>query len=159
MTREKPSWFNDPSTCRLQGNPDIFCPLAALPDFDHRVPAVREYLASMHEAWLERFAFDGIRMDTVKHVDPGYFKEWIPRMRAKRSDLYLVGELLDENSLDGFGTYLDAGFDGLFNFPLRTGFIDTFARGGGRRLRRGSHGRHFEPVWAIENPIHGQSAG
>jgi glycosidase len=84
----------------------------------------------VHEAWLKRFAFDAIRMDTVKHVDANYFKEWISKMRGLRDRLYLVGELLDENSLDAFEAYVKAGFDGLFHFPLRTGFIETFAKGG-----------------------------
>jgi glycosidase len=36
---------------------------------------------------------------------------------------------LDE-SYAGYGQYLDAGFAGLFNFPLRRSLIDTFAKGG-----------------------------
>jgi len=130
LLSQRPGWFTDPSTCWQQGDPDIFCSLAGLPDFDHRNPEVRRYLIDTHLAWVNRFALDGIRMDTVKHVPPASFLEWNNAMRAARPGLYMVGELLDEHDFGRFDRYLGAGFDGLFNFPLRRGLIDTFARGG-----------------------------
>lgn len=90
---------------------------------------MRQYLVDTHLAWLERFEVDAIRMDTVKHVEPEYFAEWTSAMRDLRPGMYMVGELLDENSLDPFGPYLDAGFDGLFNFPLRRALVESFAQG------------------------------
>jgi glycosidase len=130
LVTQRPDWFTDPATCWQQGPPEIYCPLAGLPDFDHRVPEVADYLEDVHVAWVRRFGFDAIRMDTVKHVEPWYFQRWNDRMRAERPELYIVGELLDEYSYDPFQPYLDAGFDGLFNFPLRRGLIETFAHGG-----------------------------
>jgi alpha-amylase len=130
LQTQHPDWFTDPASCAQQGSPDIFCELAGLPDFDHRRADVRDYLVDVHEAWTRRFAIDGIRMDTVKHVQPSYFRDhWIPAMRRIRPALYVIGELLDEHSFDRFDRYLDAGFDGLFNFPLRRALIDTFAKG------------------------------
>jgi alpha-amylase len=130
LLSQRPGWFTDPSTCQAQGDPDIFCSLAGLPDFDHRNADVRRYLIDAHLAWVNRFALDGIRMDTVKHVPPDAFLEWNTAMRAARPGLFMLGELLDEHDFGRFDRYLGAGFDGLFNFPLRRGLIDTFARGG-----------------------------
>ncbi|MFN3197675.1 MAG: alpha-amylase family glycosyl hydrolase [Bradymonadia bacterium] len=131
LVEQRPEWFTDPATCWQQGNPEIYCSLAGLPDFDHRRQDVRDYLVDLHQQWVRRFDFDGIRMDTVKHVEPGYFgNDWLPAMRAERPSLYIIGELLNEGSLDPLHPYLDAGFDGLFNFPLRRSLIDTFAKGG-----------------------------
>ncbi|NRA68213.1 MAG: alpha-glucosidase C-terminal domain-containing protein [Pseudobacteriovorax sp.] len=128
---QRPEWFTEPSSCSSQGDPEIFCSLAGLPDFDHRRKDVRDYLVDLHQRWIDRFDIDGIRMDTVKHVDPLYFKnQWIPGMIARDNSLYVIGELLDEGSFYKYDRYLEAGFDGLFNFPLRRAFIDTFARGG-----------------------------
>jgi alpha-amylase len=130
LTHQRPWWFNEPSHCQSYGPAEIFCPLAGLPDFDHRQPDVRDYLVDAHRAWLQRFRIDGIRMDTVKHVDPNYFaQDWLPAMRQHRPDAFIMGELLDEHSFDAYHSYLAAGFDGLFNFPLRHALIDSFAKG------------------------------
>ncbi len=126
---QRPGWFTNPHTCAQQGSPDIYCELAGLPDFDHRVPAVRQYLVNAHLDWLRRFDIDAIRMDTVKHVTPEYFREWTSAMRREEPGMYMVGELLDEHSFHRFGSYLNSGFDGLFNFPLRRSLIETFAQG------------------------------
>lgn len=129
LVEQRPDWFHDPRTSLKLGSPDIFAPLAGLPDFNHRNPEVAEYLLDLHQQWTERFKFDGIRMDTVKHVEPWYFRYWINGMKDSRPDLFIFGELLDE-SYAGYGPYLDAGFAGLFNFPLRRSLIETFAKGG-----------------------------
>ncbi len=129
LVSQRPDWFHDPKTCGSLGLPEIFCPLAGLPDFNHRIPAAASYLLDIHKQWTQRFDIDGIRMDTVKHVEPWYFREWINGVRRAKDDLFVFGELLDEGSFGGFQPYLDTGFDGLFNFPLRRALIDTFAKG------------------------------
>jgi len=129
LVEQRPEWFHDPRTSLKLGSPEIFAPLAGLPDFNQRNPEAAEYLLDLHTQWVGRFKFDGIRMDTVKHVEPWYFRYWINGIKASRPDLFIFGELLDE-SYAGYGQYLDAGFAGLFNFPLRRSLIDTFARGG-----------------------------
>jgi glycosidase len=129
IVEQHPDWFADPSTCAWGGEPDIDCPLAGLPDFVQANPDVRQYLIDVHLQWVDRFDIDAIRMDTVKHVRPHVFEEWIDAMHDVRADLYMLGELLDEHSYDRFDPYLDSGFDGLFNFPLRRGLIETFAWG------------------------------
>jgi alpha-amylase len=129
LVSQRPDWLHDPKTCSSLGLAEIFCPLAGLPDFNHRVPAAASYLLDVHKQWTEHFDIDGIRMDTVKHVEPWYFKDWIQGIRQSKSDLFVFGELLDEGSFGSFQPYLDAGFEGLFNFPLRRALIDTFAKG------------------------------
>jgi alpha-amylase len=129
LVEQRPEWFHDPRTSLKLGSPEIFACLAGLPDFNHRHPEAAEYLLDLHTQWVERFKFDGIRMDTVKHVEPWYFRYWINGIKTSRPDLFIFGEILDE-SYAGYGQYLDAGFAGLFNFPLRRSLIDTFAKGG-----------------------------
>lgn len=129
ITETHPHWFSDPQSCSQLGNPEVYCPLAGLPDFRQENQEVADYLVDLHKVWLERFPIDGIRMDTVKHVAPWYFARWNGEMKRIRPDLYMLGEILDEHSYDLFGRYLDAGFDGLFNFPLRSKMISVFALG------------------------------
>lgn len=129
LVAQRPDWFHDPYRCSSLGAVDIFCPLAGLPDFNHRIPEAGSYLLNLHRQWSERFQFDGIRMDTVKHVEPWYFRDWIAGLKLSRPNLFVFGELLDESSYDAFDPYLQSGFEGLFNFPLRRSLIDTFAKG------------------------------
>ncbi|MEN9824615.1 MAG: hypothetical protein RI953_360 [Pseudomonadota bacterium] len=129
LVAQRPDWFHDPNRCSSLGAVEIFCPLAGLPDFNHRVPEAASYLLNLHRQWSERFQFEGIRMDTVKHVEPWYFRDWIAGLKRSSPNLFVFGELLDESSYDAFDPYLQSGFEGLFNFPLRRSLIDTFAKG------------------------------
>jgi glycosidase len=61
-------------------------------------------------------------------VEPWYFRDWIAAMHRARPQLFIFGELLDE-SYEKFPRYLETGFAGLFNFPLRRSLIETFAKG------------------------------
>ena len=128
LVRQRPEWFHDPKTSASLGDPEIFGSLAGLPDFNHHNSEAAAYLIDLHRQWVERFAFDGIRMDTVKHVEPWYFRDWIAAMHRARPQLFIFGELLDE-SYEKFPRYLETGFTGLFNFPLRRSLIETFAKG------------------------------
>jgi glycosidase len=129
LTRTRPEWFHPREGCAALGPSDLYCALAGLPDLAHGRADVRAWLDAYSAAFTRRFAFDGIRMDTVKHVPASYFAEqWIPTVRAER-DLWLIGELLDEGSYDPFVPYVEAGFDGLFDFPLRRALITSLAQG------------------------------
>jgi glycosidase len=46
------------------------CRLQSLPDLNQTVPFVRDQLLSWLERTLQKYDFDGLRVDTVKHVDP-----------------------------------------------------------------------------------------
>ncbi|UJR83927.1 Hypothetical protein I5071_59980 [Sandaracinus amylolyticus] len=128
---QRPEWFHPSAGCETLGDPDVYCALSGLPDFAHERDDVADYLDAMSTSFVSRFAFDGIRMDTVKHVEVAYFRDrWVPAVREERPGLYLVGELFDEGGYALFDRYLDAGFDGLFDFPMRRALIDSVAHGG-----------------------------
>jgi glycosidase len=127
---QHPDWFHDPATCMSLGPAAIYCPYrAGIWDFAQEDPDVAAYLSAQSAGWIERFAIDGVRMDTAKYVLPGYFESsWIPAVRAARpaEPLFLVAEVFSEQSAD-LAPYLAAGFDATFNFPLRRALVDTFA--------------------------------
>ncbi|MEM7773566.1 MAG: alpha-amylase family glycosyl hydrolase [Cyanobacteria bacterium P01_A01_bin.37] len=131
LTQQQPSWFNPGRpACEQLGNPDVFCDLAGLPDFDFRNAAAVDYSTRQSLSWLERFNLDGIRMDTVKHVPESYFRNvWIPRVNQASPNLFTVGELLDQFSLDRLHQFLETGFDSTFNFPLQKAMVESFAKG------------------------------
>ncbi len=125
-----PEWFHARAGCEALGDPEQTCPLSSLPDFAQEKPEVAAYLDDLSARFTARFAFDGIRMDTVKHVPATYFRDgWVPAVRAVRPSLYLLGELFDEDWTK-YRRYLESGFDGLFHFPLRSALVRTFAKRG-----------------------------
>lgn len=128
LTYQEPGWFHPRNGCEQLGDPEIYCDLAGLPDLAQEQPEVAEYLADQVRWWLDRYEFDGIRMDTVKHVEPAFFADvWIPAVRERRPETFLVAEALVEGTLDPLETYLETGFDSMFNFPLRRGLVQSFA--------------------------------
>jgi alpha-amylase len=119
VVTQHPDWFHDPTTCGQLGPTDIYCPYrVGISDFAQEKPAVASYLSTLSAGWTQRFAIDGIRMDTAKYVLPSYFHDsWVPAVRAVRP-LFLVGEVFSTD-VATLVPYLDAGFDSVFNFPLR----------------------------------------
>ena len=86
------------------------------------------YLSALSAGWTQRFALDGIRMDTAKYVLPSYFHvSWVPAVRAVRP-LFLVAEVFDE-TVANLVPYLDAGFDSTFNFPLYGALVSAVGQG------------------------------
>lgn len=131
ITRSHPEWFHPVEGCEALGDPEETCPLARLPDFDQSVPGAADYLVAHSLGWLERFDVDGVRVDTVKHVPSSFFADrWLPAVRAARPGLYVVGEVFDESPHATHQGYLDAGFDGLFDFRLRRALVDGLAANG-----------------------------
>lgn len=125
-----PDWFHAEPSCGNSGVPDETCPLLHLPDFAHEKPEVATYLQTIGQSFVSAFDFDGIRMDTVKHVPEWFFREkWIPAIRQKRPSLYLLGEHFDEGEYVHHTKYLNAGFDALFDFRFRRALLETFGHG------------------------------
>ena len=131
ITKQKPDWFHKFPACLNQGNAEVYCPLAGLPDFRQELPEVAQYLNQQSQGWARRFAIDGIRMDTAKHVPLEYWqKGWIPAINSVKPGLFKVAEAFKEGSAEDLKPYLDAGFDSAFNFPLRQALVQAFAKGG-----------------------------
>lgn len=117
LTETRPEWFHTDADC--VGDDPVACPLAGLPDFDHRAPEVTAFLNATVAYWVENFGIDGIRMDTVKHVYDDYWRQFFaPGGVGDPARVWTVGELFDGNP--GFiARYLDdLGLPAAFDFPL-----------------------------------------
>ncbi|HEX8953676.1 MAG TPA: alpha-amylase family glycosyl hydrolase, partial [Polyangia bacterium] len=131
LPRQHPEWFHDPATCAQLGPPEVFCPVDHHPDFAQERPDVAAWLSALEARAVGRYGVDGIRMDTAKHVLPGYFRDsFFPALRGVRPDLFAVAEIFDEGSPASFVPYLDAGFDSAFHYPLYAALADAIGRGG-----------------------------
>lgn len=99
---------------------------------------VRDALFEVYARWIELADFDGFRIDTVKHVELGFWNDFCPRLRdfakARGKDNFLLfGEVFDGNdSLLGYYTQEEA-LDSLFYFSQYfTLFRGPLLNGGGR---------------------------
>jgi alpha-amylase len=105
--------------------------------------APRYYLMKWHADWVRKYGFDGFRADTVKHVEPGVWKElkkvasaayedWKRANPAKRlgdDKFYMTAELYNYSIAHGRqfdlggGTVVDYfanGFDSMINFGMKS---------------------------------------
>jgi cyclomaltodextrinase len=88
--------------------------LPALPKFNTKTPAVREFLFSVAEYWV-KFGIDGWRLDVPGEIDDDEFwREFRRRVRAINPEAYIVGEIWDEAQRWLQGDQFDAVMNYLF---------------------------------------------
>ncbi len=120
----KDHWFNH------EGQGDTKGELAGLPDLNHDIPDVRDYFVNNIVDWIAETGINGIRMDTVKHVENSFWHSFKTYVRGRYPNIFLVGEVLspDVNLVSKYQTKMD--FDSLFDFPLRKTIVDTLVKEG-----------------------------
>jgi alpha-amylase len=91
-------------------------------DFEH--PAVRDELKRWGRWVVAQTNVDGFRLDAVKHIQYGFFKEWLDYQRsAAGRELFAVGEFWS-GSLEKLHNYISktGGSMSLFDAPLHYNF-------------------------------------
>ncbi len=101
-------------------------------DIEFRNPAVREELKRWGEWYYNSVKFDGLRLDAVKHITPGFFEEWLDHMRKITGrELFAVGEYWAADDVELAKKYIEA-IDGrmsLFDASLHHNFFDASKAG------------------------------
>lgn len=105
--------------------------------------APRYYLMKWHADWVRKYGFDGFRADTVKHVEPGVWKElkqeasaayedWKrlnPKKKLGDEKFFMTAEIYNYTISQGLETRMDGGtrvnfyengFDSLINFGFKS---------------------------------------
>jgi neopullulanase len=101
--------------------------LPALPKFNTRVPAVREFIFSVAEYWI-RFGIDGWRLDVPGEIDDdSFWQEFRRRVRAVNPEAYLIGEIWHDARRWLQGDQFDASM----NYPVAAACLSFFS---GRHL-------------------------
>jgi glycosidase len=104
-----------------------------LKDLATELPEVRATLVDSYAKWVESVDFDGFRIDTVKHVDDGFWQTFAPAVRTRlaaegKSNFIQFGEAFDgDDAL--LGHYTQPGLlDSMFYFSQHyTVFESVFA--------------------------------
>ena len=117
----------------------------ALPEFNTDNPAVREFLMQIAEFWIREYDIDGWRLDVPEEITtPGFWQEFRSRVRAVKSDVYLVGEIWREADEWLRGDR----FDATMNYVL-AGAAIAFAAGD-RASRELVQDRSYDPYPGID---------
>jgi neopullulanase len=122
--------------------------LPALPKFNTKTPAVREFLWKVATHWIE-FGIDGWRLDVPSEIDDDdFWREFRRRVKATNPNAYIVGEIWHEAQRWLQGDQ----FDAVTNYPLSIACLGFF---GGDHLdmneiRRVGSYRHARPLDAQE---------
>ncbi|THC45739.1 alpha-amylase family glycosyl hydrolase [Massilia sp. Mn16-1_5] len=112
--------------------------------------APRYYLMKWHADWVRKFGVDGFRADTVKHTEPGVWKElkkvasaafedWKKANPAKKLDntpFYMTAEVYNYaiqhgRAFDLGGMKVDypaQGFDSMINFAMKTDAVESYEK-------------------------------
>ena len=83
-----PAWLNDPIYYHNRGNSSFtgedsrFGDFSGLDDLFTEHPRVRAGMIEIFCDWITKTRVDGFRIDTARHVDPGFWQEFIPAMKS-----------------------------------------------------------------------------
>lgn len=141
-TAKVPAWLNDPQWYHNRGDTTFsgensrFGDFVGLDDLFTEHPRVREGMIAIYARWIEDFGVDGFRIDTARHVDPGFWRAFIPAMlqTAKAHGIpnfHIFGEVAHEGPdsgyiaqytrRDGYPAVLDFAFQGAVRAALGKG--------------------------------------
>lgn len=110
---KKPDWLNDPIYYHNRGNSSFtgedsrFGDFSGLDDLFTEHPRVRQGMIDIYGAWIDDFGIDGFRIDTARHVDPGFWQAFVPAMleRAKAKGIpnfAMFGEVYKDIPQNGY---------------------------------------------------------
>jgi alpha-amylase len=117
--RVRDHWFN------VGGSSAVKEALYGLPDLNHDLPEVVDYFVNNVLDWIEQTGIDGIRMDTVRHVEEAFWYFFKTYVRARHPTVTLVGEVFTYDP-DVNGRYQrEHDFDSVFDFPLAGAVLGT----------------------------------
>ena len=133
--------------------------LLGLDDFRTETPYVRRQMAAIYQYWIEQADFDGFRVDSVKHVEMGFWKQWCPAIHAfatahGKTNFFMFGEVLDrsDNLCGSFTGRKSAGafaLDSVLDYPLYFAIQNVFARATGAP---GEIEAHYQCVLGCYDP-------
>jgi alpha-amylase len=118
----------------------VYGELSGLDDFRTESAYIRSNMAAVYKYWIGQAGFDGFRIDTVKHVEMGFWQNWCPVIHGFAAtnglpNFFMFGECLDgSESKVGSYTGTEAGgafaLDSMLDYPLFFALNGVFANNG-----------------------------
>jgi alpha-amylase len=101
-----PAWLNDPTLYHNRGDTtfagenSFYGDFFGLDDLFTEHPTVVAGMADIYETWIRDFGVDGFRIDTMKHVNDGFWQQFGPDVLAYakehgKDEFFMFGEVFD----------------------------------------------------------------
>ncbi|MFF8269288.1 pullulanase-type alpha-1,6-glucosidase [Streptomyces sp. NPDC016562] len=139
---KSPAWLNDPTMYHNRGDStfagessgqgDFF----GLDDLWTERPEVVSGMEKIYEKWVEDFDIDGFRIDTVKHVNTGFWTQWATALDAYaakrgRDDFFMFGEVYSADTAVTSPYVTRGKLDATLDFPLQDAIRAYASQGAG----------------------------
>ncbi|WUH78652.1 pullulanase-type alpha-1,6-glucosidase [Streptomyces sp. NBC_00435] len=139
---KSPAWLNDPTMYHDRGDStfagessdqgDFF----GLDDLWTERPEVVEGMEKIYEKWVKDFDIDGFRIDTVKHVDTGFWTQWATTLdkyaaQHGRKDFFMFGEVYSADTAITSPYVTRGRLDATLDFPLQEAIRSYASQGAG----------------------------
>ncbi|MFI9061767.1 pullulanase-type alpha-1,6-glucosidase [Streptomyces sp. NPDC053429] len=127
---KSPAWLNDPSMYHNRGDSTFAGESAEQGDFSGlddlwtERPEVVSGMEKIYEKWVADFDVDGFRIDTVKHVDTGFWTQWATALdayaaRHGRKNFFMFGEVYSADTAVTSPYVTRGRLDATLDFPLQ----------------------------------------
>ena len=138
---KKPAFLNDLTNYHNRGD-SIWSgtsvtqgDFSGLDDLFTEKPAVVKGMADLWSSWITRFDIDGYRIDTAKHVNPEFWKAFLPKIiatakAAGKENFPIFGEVFDSDIPFVASFVTEQNFPGVLDFPFQSK-VSRFAKAGG----------------------------
>jgi len=134
-----PAWLNDPIYYHNRGNTSFEDESSTTGDFSGlddlytENPRVIAGMIDIYGGWIDRFGIDGFRIDTAKHVNPEFWRSFVPAMLARAKakgipNFHIFGEVtagMDPGYLARWTKIAD--YPAVLDFAFMNAVIQTVA--------------------------------
>ncbi|KPH66117.1 alpha-amylase family glycosyl hydrolase [Novosphingobium sp. ST904] len=144
-----PAWLNDPAYYHNRGNTDWKGESAQLGDFvglddlATENPRVLEGMIAIYGDWIDKYGIDGFRIDTAKHVNPEFWRAFVPAMKARAAakgipNFHIFGEVMtgDYDPALLASWTRNAGLPGVLDFAFMHAVLKAAGGGSSEELAR-----------------------
>ena len=139
---KNPSWLNDInnyhnvgdiSNCWGEGLCSQLGDFYGLDDIATEKPVVYNGWADVFGSWIKDYGISGFRVDTARHVDDNFFKNWSPQINAAAqsvgiNDFTIFGEVWDVNPINLMNYIRRNKIQTVLDFPFQRSAVE-FASG------------------------------
>jgi len=130
-----PSYFHS-DNCSLMHNEDyergpLFlerCKLYGLPDYNHENPVVWQHLMQWLRSHVDRYGFDGIRVDAARHI----LRNFLDHIPQSGPPIPAFFEVVN-GDMKYVSSYATGDYNAVYNYPLYFMLRDIFVPGPGQR--------------------------
>ena len=135
-TSKKPDWLNDLSNYHNQGSGSGFTKdFYGLDDIATEKPVVVNGWISVWSDWINKFDIDGMRIDTFKYVEPTFWKQVLPAIKAValkkgKKEFPIFGEVYDADPYTTSSYVTSQQVESVLDFPFQKRVVRFAAYGG-----------------------------